>query len=427
MRRFLGAACAAALAAGCTGGDGGADTGTISVTVTDGGTPVEGAALLFHSRSGKVTRRIATGPDGSASGKADLDGFATVFAEIAGGGRIQTIGGLADGDAFDVELKDDDGDGRGAEVGSIGLTFDAFAGAAAYSFDVGCDTTVVTSTAGAVATVYEGCVDAGGEADLVALALDGEGVALAYAMLEAIPVASTPSATLPAWSTGFDTVSAGLTNIAPSSGLAAIFEASPRGRGGAYEMGEGGAVLVTGNAASVTLPVVPGFGSRFKRTYGVIFGSGFGDFDGASVLFAEENTLATRSTLDFSMALLPPLLGVTNVSDDDARPQVEWPPIDLGGVDVAAIGASWAGASDWEWTMLVPAEVVEDGVLRFPALPEDLAARIPALSPEITVFAVDADFLDGFDDVKEVESFDFENPPFSPASTKVSLGGSFLD
>lgn len=428
MKRALGSLVVAMWVGGCTGGDeGGAKKGTVSVTVLEDGAPKVGAHILFHAKSGKVIAQLVTAADGTASyDDAELDGMATVFAElVGGGGEIQTIAGLADGDDFTVNLSEDSID-LGLPVGEPDVLFEGFAGAYDYRLDLGCTSDATLTTAGNTAPVYASCTDASGDADLFAIARDANDDPLAYAFIEGFPAATTNSVQLPSWSTTWTDASLEVTGM-PANGLAILFDARARGRAGAYGLlNEGSFSTSLSGAATVVVPVPQGFGSGFKRTHAVIFGEGLGTLESASVIFEEETTLSADVTLDFAAEFLPSLGVVTNGSEDQARPLIEWVEVDLPGIDAIIVNVAYDGAELWEWGFFAPPGMA-DGSFLFPELPEDLAAMLPAVDPTITVIAADSDQIDGFDELKTLEDFDLENPGVSPAKTKASIGGDLFN
>ena len=112
MKRTLVGLGFALAVAGCSGGEEDKPTkGTVTVTVSQDGAPMAGAYVLFHSRSGALLEQFVTPVGGVVTfDGAHVGGSATVFAELVGGGEIATIGGLADGDAFDVNVGKDEED-----------------------------------------------------------------------------------------------------------------------------------------------------------------------------------------------------------------------------------------------------------------------------------------------------------------------------
>lgn len=430
MKRVLGSLALALFAVGCTGGDGGgAKKGTLSVTVREGGVPKAGAHILLHSKSGSVVEQLVTGSDGTAtSDKAHLDGMATVFAELSGGGgEIQTIAGLSDGDEFDVNLDEDSVD-LGVPLGEPDVLFAPFAGAYDYVLDLGCTSDATLSTAGVPVAVYAACTDGSGDADLFAVARDANDAPLAYAFVEGFPAATTNSVQLPTWSTAWTDADVEITGI-PANGLAILADARVRGRAGAFGLTEEGSIaLAAGGTSSVVIPVPQGLGGRsgVKRTHAVIFGEGVGALEGISAIFQEEETLATDVSLAFETNFLPALGPIENASEDEARPEVEWADVDLAGIDAIIVNVEFDGAELWRWGLFAPPGMA-DGSLRFPELPEDLAALLPAVDPSLTVIAADADFVDGFEELKALDDFDLENPGVSPAKTKATIGGDVFE
>jgi hypothetical protein len=427
MRRAFGILALAMLVAGCTGGEGGGGKkGTVSVTVHEDGAPKAGAHVLLHSKSGAVTDRLVTSSDGTAVFEdANLDGMATVFAElVGGGGEIQTIAGLSDGDDFDVNLSEETFD-LGVPVSEPDVLFAQFAGANDYRLDLGCTSETTVSTAGNTVPVYASCTDASGDADLFAIARDTDDNPLAYAFVEGFDAATTTSMQLPSWSTA-TTDAAIEVNGMPDDALAIIGEISVQGRAGTYALLDDGAFsTVLAGAATVSVPVPQGFGSGFNRLHGIIFGAGLGELESASVVYENEDALSDDVTLDFAAEFLPSLGLVENVSEDQARPLIEWNDVALPGIDAIIVNVEFDGAELWTWGMFAPPGMA-DGSLRFPELPEDLATMLPAVDGIVFMVAADSDQVDGFDELKALEDFDLENPGVSPAKTKATIGGNIF-
>ena len=426
MKRTLAALGLAVAVAGCTGGeDDKPKKGTVTVHVTEGGAPKAGAHVLFHSRSGSLVEQFVTTSDGTiAYDGAHIGGSATVLVELVGTGEILTIGGLDDGDEFDVAVGEDAGD-VGALVGTPDVNFGPFAGAADYFLDVGCSSEATITTNGNTAPIYEACTDGSGDADLFAVARDSSDQPLAYAFVEAFRAATTNSVQLPAWSSTWTDAAVGFTGL-PAETVAVLADIRVRGVADSFGLVADGIFgIPAGGSADLVVPVPQGFGNVIKRTHVAAFGEGITSIESASIVFQDEATLSDDVTLNFATDFFPPIGLVENVSDDQARPVIEWTEIDLTGIDAGIVNASWNGAEDWTWGYFVPPELV-DGSIQFPELPEELAALVPPVDASIQFLTVDADFIDSFDELKALDDFDLENPGVSPAKTKVTLGGTAI-
>lgn len=408
------------------GGGGGAGSGTVTVNAYEGLAALPGATIVIHSRGGNVLETLTTGSDGTlALADVPLDGFVTALASFPGGrGEMRTIGGLADGDVFDVDLEpEEEADLPTVQMPVISVP--VFAGAASYVIDAGaCELNLAGGTSGELA-ITDACMDATGDADLLAIALSDAGVPLAHSSDLAVDIASNPTIAMPAWSTAFDTAAVSVAGL-PEAATVGIGDVALRGRGGLYEVILEAAASVEDGEFATTKLLPPALSGPYKRVNGVLLAEDE-TLIGATVRWEEEDTLTEDVVLNFSMDFLPGIVDLADVSEDVRRPELEWT-AGFGPLDVVVARAEWAGAIDWNWELLLPPEAA-DGTIRFPELPQEVLDDIPAVAPGIAILAGESDFIEGFEEMKDLpRDFDIESPETSPALTRVTIGGAaFFD
>ena len=175
--------------------------GRASVALFDDGAPMVGHLVVFQSREGTILGTTKSGPDGKATGPMPSGGMITV----AYGNslkRLITVAGVEPNDEVLVGENENDeaSSGDTATIANIGLP-GAHPKAARYAVDLGVGSTPVLDAGASLRLpVLKRFLDESRHFEVLGLAYDADGGAVAYAQVE--PSAADTGETddrLPAW------------------------------------------------------------------------------------------------------------------------------------------------------------------------------------------------------------------------------------
>lgn len=296
---------------------------------------------------------------------------------------IRTIGGLQDGDEFEVRF------GSGSTiVATPTFVFDSsLSGVEEYVADAGsCQDSVPGTELALTLMITSACVNVADTYDVLATAVDENFNAIAWSLLDDIGVATT-TANMPAWSTGFASQAISLENGPPGhfSASGDLVE-----EGGNFDLYNAAGSDVIGGSADVVLSMPSDFGYALSSTYFV--------YDDSDILrlalHYDRRAVIEAVSLDFSVDFYPYIEDAS--FDGSVRPEVTFmgSPTDA---DFALFHANWDDNSSYTfWTFLLPPNV--EGSVRFPELPDGV---VPSASPYFLQFDFyDASYLDGYDEYR---------------------------
>lgn len=393
-----------ALAAGaaCSGGGDDDDDGatpspsptpsTVTVTVSAyaDAQPVAGAYIVRHAADGSVLATVQT----SSSGTLTVDAAPMITAGwIEGNGYIlETWVGVESGDSlsFGGRL-----DRSPAGTLTASWTNGGFPEATRYVVNagLGCRSNVTAPVAGAppamdtVVSLSELCRQADDKFNLLAMAVDSTGQALAFA---AVPdLAANATQQIPPWSTAFSSMDVTVSNRDPASpGVSARVTI----RAGGSDYDQFNTTAISGTGETVAFRHVPPQAVQ-ADSYRVTAGQGVpipgGPGRGNGVTKVRPSFLGTE-TIDLSTAL-PQFTAFTVNTSNMATPSFAWSSsASLAPADYLLMLVFVAGSEFREWTVFAPSS--QSSPFAYPELPEDLAAWRPQFgSGDFVQFYVEAE------------------------------------
>jgi len=372
---------------GCESKDGGGEkTGAVTLSVFVGGVPAADVAVYLQAPDGSLRAELATDSSGLVAADAPINGMITTTHDIEGYRFIRTIAGLQDGDELEVRFA-----AASAVVGTPVIVMgSALNGVEEYVVDAGScgaylpgDEPVLTLAL----DLYSTCVNTASTYDVLVTAVDANFEAIAYAVLEDVPLATT-TAFMPAWNTIFASQTITLDN-----GPTGYFDAggSLIEEGGSFQLYDNAYIDVDRGHAGVTLNMPSNFGYALNSTYFVYDDTA--EFFPASFRYGRA-AIEESVALDFTTDFYPFIESAT--FDGAVRPEVTvvGAPADA---DYVAIRANWEDNGDYTlWNVLLPPDAA--GSLRFPELPDGV---VPPGSPYHQQFGFyDASYLDGYDELR---------------------------
>ena len=370
-------AAAAALVFACSSSSG--SSGVASITVDD--FPHVPALVVFHHPDGTVQCSSTIDPGATVRATIIPGSLVTIARRYDGGGSpmwfLQTIAGLEPGDAIRFPAA-----GAGSyPAGTATVVLPACSGTSRYRVDLGCGSSEwTTSVADPLpAPIYEPAC--GTTVDVLATALDPNGVPSAYAAALGVPVSrGSASATVGTWEPAA-TTSLALTNAPPGTvDVRVVLE--PRRNGVLFTSSVAGAYapLAGGGSTTQTFVYPAAFATSARRTVTVDFST---DRPVQSSGQLVDEVSYAPATLDLS-ASLPPRLSNLRVTSVAGSLTAAWEEAASDtSLDAITLSVSWSGfEGDYTWSVLMPPGATS---FAFPLLPAELAGSLP---PDGAIFGI---------------------------------------
>jgi hypothetical protein len=373
-------------------------TGPATITVMSEGNPLGGIDVVFSNPDGSVLSEQTTDASGEATEDVLAGSAATIAVMIPGGGGGGdgyfgiTWLGIEPGDdlvwAFDPP--------QPTVVGDLSVTLPGVhAGATDYEVMLGC-TTIVTGTPVVPVTgqVTSDCLGSDGNIDVVAIALDVDGVPLAYSHDADVPAVSggTTSVTLGAWQTTFDPLTVTLTN-APAAIAGAGFDTNFRIDGLDFIGASGGGAFTAGTA---TLQSGYWQGGIIEQAqYSIFMQLGATPADGTGILLVGHSGTPATATHDLSTLLLP-AIGSATAANAQGEVELGWTSSGtFGSADGQLWLATWQDGTDVHQRFVL-APPAAANPFHLPAMPDSLMGFRPtntAVFDIPTMIVLEGDFV----------------------------------
>ena len=396
---------------------------TITADVRDLGAPAPDVRVIFHRRDGTVVSTTTTDAAGVASGLVPPDGMITAVSAARGLRRVVSVAGLSPDERIAFDLPDvwgstwDEYD-PGPVVGTVDVLLPEIVNASGYQVFLGCTDAFLAEPSSRV-DVPERCVSQDDTIHIQAIGwYNGKPVyPVGFTYAGDIPFqrGGTTSVTLPPWDTqNYATTRVPLTDAPPGSVTVRVTGGMRAGGlpfAGDAANGMASAVLSAGDDVELELDYLADFGDGVDITVALEHTTG------RSHWTALDHPRTDELPVDLSVDLLPPILSY-QVDDmtDWQRPQLTWELArPLAGADGMFVMYHWLlpDTTDLYWFLMAPPDWPASAT--FPELPAELAEgasspvddfRPPGPDHEgISVFyqgvyAFDADWVDGHDDLK---------------------------
>ena len=366
--------------------------GELRVTALLYGAPRGGTRILLHDADGAVSRELTPDADGSAAATVSSPTSVTVAFAPENGDRVQTftVFDALPGEHVVVDLRLE----RPATTGNVTVSYTPPAGTNGLLLDIGCADDIVPATpdvpGAASLDVIEACPEAGASINVMVTALAPFAEPVAWALVGDQVVAPDLAVSVDAWSTQFTEVPIVVTEPATSVAVATFLA----------EVALDGVWHLTDEES---------FGSGVGARSEVLF---VPQLEGELVHLQADATLGTVDQLTVSDPIVaahwltdaptapPPFafdaLGVPlvrNVARDTNDPEgrtITWS--EEGDATVTVDGVvglfdRFDGTVRYMWMFLAPPGRTS---VRLPALPDDLAARLPAGDHSLTVTLIAA-------------------------------------
>ena len=358
------AACSAALPAQTGGDSAGADPGgdgPIRVSLSRGPTPIAGASVVSHDAEGAVLATYTTNP----SGEVDIPGAGVEMVTVIDGEQSQayTVVGVKPGDhivipTFSVV----------ENLGTLDVTLPTPpTEAVRFHVFVGSDFNDATTAGDAIAVaVTTADIGTQGSLTVLAMAQDANYTIIAVSTATGVmpPAAGTHQALATgAWTTAFNEFHL---NVGGGGNIGSLQNTTSGQTVDGVHMD---LPTRSGSMPYMWWNPVPSLGGYVDYSTQIPYSA----VSGAKRFWARRLAAsATSDTIDIT-TLLPGLLATSADTIDVARPTLTWTASgSVDGADGVILNTRWNG---WRWAFLLP---TSQHSIRFPALPQSLAAWVPS-------------------------------------------------
>ena len=364
---------------------------TVTVKLEDTGGPIVGGRVAVHDRTGHFLSEAATGPNGRVDVAVPEDGMVTIGARIAGFMGIiwdlQTVVAPPAGATLVSSFRSE------SPLGPFDVTIPVGAPPTAVSFEatMGCEMGPPPSFSIAdkvTLAAWPSCIDSAGNLQILLVALDGNGRAIAYAQgaADASTVIGTTVAAGP-WETSFEEVRFDLQNVPSNAQITTDLASGRQGRDW-WRAATNPAALPSSGATRMRRPTNLGELAEYTQ-YAV---SAYPATGGSSRTVHAGTSPLTPPTLDLASELLDPPRDLEPLLTSGLVRGWRWnrDPDPANRLVAIEATAQWQDASSpdiWTWSMRSAAPVNE---LHMPELPDSWAEfvapeRLPLVFSDVAL------------------------------------------
>ncbi len=404
------------------------ESGPVSTTLLTAGGPIQGHSVIFHDPDGTIVGVGQTNADGTANLDVPVGGMVTVVRpeNIYTGGianQLFTIVGVEADDALTLGSSHDPWE----EAGSLSVALDSpMAGATYYEVYGGCTGDGTDDPAAEIELWFSrACLRDAGEVDLIAIAWDPDWNFLGYSSLKGAPLGQAAAVTMPPWETELNKIYIDALNP-PPSGFAVETKLALLSGGVPFYGPSYGDYFSGETSMRMWFEFPQGFADGLAYLL-CLYHDESGDFTEStylSYLFRSQSGVASATTHDLGSELLPAIPEAGIRTDTPSRPEVYFTDQgDLSVADGSAVVLSWQDQSGtpYEWWFLLPPG---QGELQIPELPDFLDNFRPSTASVFApprVVAIDADFISGYDELRNGYGFEFFFETFDYLDSNYSI------
>ena len=340
-----------------------APSGTASIQLFDfDGTPAVGVSYVFHGSEGNVLEVVVSDGFGTATGPMEDGGFISMGG--LGANTLTTIGGVRVGDAIVLPLQVP----GLASLGNTIVSIAAHGEATSYTHGNGVGSNDLSPGAPTTTSFDARAVADDGFIDVLGLALDAAGSAVAYALVQDFAFIEGDNAiTLPDWQSDFDAFTVELSGIEGVTEVAVHMRLFDENR---TYTGLSANASLTDGAGSASFVLPPGFGDQTEVTMEYTAGDTF-----RFLRWRQDGRDAPAIT---SADLVPAATSVVlEAGASPARPIIRWSSSgEASRIDLIKVGL---GTVDWQ--LILPPDTTE---LTLPELPDIQRAYRPDASATVS-------------------------------------------
>ncbi len=395
------------------GGDGGIDARVprASIAVSNRVGPIRGVDVVFHDAGGAPLAHVQTDAAGRAEGAIEDGGMITVLSQDVGR-RLWTFVDVSAGDALsfvDPDLN------PARVVGTATVQLPAVAGAAWY--DVTAATIGQPCNAGADAgeppvalalDVTSHCLSPAGTLDLVATAVDLNGLTIGVSTARAVAWTDGAVIPMPAWG-HLATLTVTGTRVPDHT---YEVDASMFYRDGERSTAGPGITRRPLAGATTMMPLehVEGLAGATDFAIAVAHGDTKQRIWGTSTQTRRWAVPPATLAIDLTSDLLPLVPAPTYDRSNPVRPAVTWTPVAPASIDGGVVDVGWRDQGEpfgYRWTLLVPPGGAR---VQVPSLPTELAEWAPGTEAVFSggqVSLYDADWVSSYDQLRREIGFAF--------------------